>query len=46
MDRVFIVDHTKLFVRIVIPEERSGLPDHRKILDSFKLIDEDKHPRK
>lgn len=46
MDRVFIVDQTKLFVRIVVPEERSDLPDHRKILDSFKLIDEARHPRK
>jgi hypothetical protein len=45
IERVFIVRDTKLFVRIVVPEERSGLPDHRKILDSFKLIDEAKHPR-
>jgi len=38
-ERVFLVQETKLFVRIVVPEDRSS-SDHRKILDSFKLIDE------
>lgn len=40
LDRVFVVDRVKLFVRIMIPAERANQPEHRKILDSFKLIDE------
>lgn len=45
IDRLFLIRDTKLFVRIVVPEERAGNADHRKILDSFKLIDEAKCPR-
>jgi hypothetical protein len=44
MERIYLVADRKLFVRIVVPEERSELPDYRKILDSFKLIDEARHP--
>ncbi|MBV8880563.1 MAG: hypothetical protein JO332_11395 [Planctomycetaceae bacterium] len=45
IDRLYLIRDTKLFVRIVVPEERAGNADHRKILDSFKLIDEAKCPR-
>lgn len=45
IERLFLIRDTKLFVRIVVPEERAGNADHRKILDSFKLIDEAKAPR-
>lgn len=45
IDRLFLIRDTKLFIRIVVPAERAGDADHRKILDSFKLIDEAKSPR-
>jgi hypothetical protein len=45
LDRVFLVKDTKLFVRLLIPEERSAHPENRKILDSFKLIDESRVAR-
>lgn len=44
MERLYLVADRKLFVRIVVPEDRADLLDHRKILDSFKLIDEAKQP--
>lgn len=44
-ERVFLVRETKLFVRIVVPEDNASSPDHRKILDSFKLIDEARERR-
>ena len=40
MDRVYIVDRVKLFVRVMVPADRADRAEHRKILDSFKLIDE------
>ncbi len=45
LDRTFLVQDTKLFVRIIIPEERLALPENRKILDSFKLVDESRVSR-
>jgi len=45
LDRTFLVKDTKLFVRIVIPEGRLALPENRKILDSFKLVDESRVSR-
>lgn len=43
--RVFLVGETRLFVQVAAPVERGTLPEHLKILDSFKLIDETRTPR-
>ena len=45
IERLVLIRDTKLFVRIVVPEDRADRPENRKILDSFKLIDEQKSPR-
>jgi len=45
LERMFRVGDTRLFVRIMVPEEESSLSEHRKVLDSFKLIDESRESR-
>ena len=45
LDRVFLVRDVKLFVRIIVPESHRDSPAHRKILDSFKLVDESRVAR-
>lgn len=45
LDRVFLVGDVKLFVRVMVPESESAQPAHRKILDSFKLLDESRVSR-
>jgi hypothetical protein len=46
LDRIFLVRDVKLFVRVMVPESESAQPSYRKILDSFKLIDESRVSRR
>jgi hypothetical protein len=46
LDRIFLVRDVKVFVRVMIPESEAAQPSYRKILDSFKLIDESRASRR
>ena len=45
LERVFLVRDVKLFVRVMVPESESGQEAYRKILDSFKMLDESRVSR-